>query len=59
MYNTYALEEIKGSLRLNHKIVVTGILKWVWVMLVAKNIATNIPGKIDSLVKNAQFMKNN
>ena len=58
MYNTYALEEIKGSLRLNHKIVVTGILKWVWVMLVAKNIATNIPGKIDSLVKNAQFMKN-
>ena len=38
MYNTYILEEIKGSLRLSHKLVVTGPLKWLWVMLVAKNI---------------------
>jgi hypothetical protein len=51
MYNTYTLEEIKGSLRLNHKIVVTGILKWVWVILVATNIAANITGEMNSLMK--------
>jgi hypothetical protein len=55
IYNTYTLEEIKGSLRLHHKILVTGILKWVWVILVAKNIAANIPGEMDSLVKLAKI----
>lgn len=50
MYDTHTLEETPDGLLLTNKLVVTGILQWLWVILVAKNVADTVPEECDSLI---------
>lgn len=54
MYNTHVIEETIEGLRLKNKLMVTGPLKWLWIILVAKNVAKTIPEEIEALVKLAR-----
>lgn len=54
MYDTHSLEETHEGLKLSNKLVVTGPLKWLWVFLVAKNVADSVPEEVESLVKLAK-----
>lgn len=54
MYDTHSLEETSEGLKLVNKLVVTGPLKWLWVFLVAKNVADSVPEEVESLVKLAK-----
>ena len=54
MYDTHKMEETKDGLLLSNKMVVTGPLKWLWIMLVAKKVADSVPEEMDSLVKLAR-----
>lgn len=51
MYDTHILEETQEGLRITNTIKVTGILSFIWVKLVAKNIAEGIPRQMEALVK--------
>jgi hypothetical protein len=50
MYDTHALEETADGLRLTNTLVVTGPLKFLWVKLVAQNVAETVPQEMDALV---------
>lgn len=50
MYDTHALEETPQGLKLTNTVVVTGPLKWVWVKLVAQNVADSVPVEMEALV---------
>jgi len=50
MYDTHMMEETENGIRLSNKLVVTGILRLLWVKLVAKNVADTIPQEMDALV---------
>lgn len=54
MYDTHAMEETKEGLRLTNTIVVTGPLKWLWIKLVAQNVANSVPEETEILVKLAR-----
>lgn len=54
MYDTHALEETAEGLKLTNTLVVTGPLKWLWIKLVAQNVADTIPEEMESLVKLAR-----
>lgn len=54
MYYTHSLEETPEGLKLSNKLLVTGPLKWLWVFLVAKNVANSVPEEMESLVKLAK-----
>lgn len=54
MYDTHEVEEIAEGLRLTNRLVVTGPLKFVWVKLVAQNVADSVPQEMDALVKLAR-----
>ena len=54
MYDTHAMEETTEGLKLTNKLVVTGPLKWIWIKLVAKNVADSVPEEMESLVKLAR-----
>lgn len=54
MYDTHEMEETAKGLRLSNKLVVTGPLTWLWVMLVAKNVADSIEEQSDTLIKLAR-----
>lgn len=49
MYDTHAFEETPEGLKLTNTITVVGPLKWVWTMLVAKNVAKSVPNDMDTL----------
>ena len=51
MYDTHSFEETPHGLLLTNHLVVTGPLKWLWVKLVAQNVADTVPGEMDALVK--------
>lgn len=51
MYDTHAMEETPDGLKITNTLVVTGILKWLWIKLVAQNVANSIPGQTESLIK--------
>lgn len=51
MYDTHSIEEKRGGVVFSNKLVVTGPLKWLWVALVARNVANSIPDDIEALVK--------
>ncbi|MBA3814279.1 MAG: hypothetical protein H0X26_07300 [Alphaproteobacteria bacterium] len=51
MYDTHEIEETKEGLRLTNTLVVTGPLKWLWVKLVAQNVAATVPQDMEELVK--------
>ncbi|MBY0273107.1 MAG: polyketide cyclase [Alphaproteobacteria bacterium] len=50
MYDTHELEETPDGLRLINTLVVTGPLKFLWVKLVAQNVADSVPKEMEALV---------
>ena len=54
MYDTHTLEETPDGLKLTNKLVVTGPLKWLWIKLVAQNVADTVPEEMESLVNLAR-----
>ena|SRR3990167_3610774 len=54
MYDTHAMEETSKGLRLTNTLVVTGLLKFLWIKLVAQNVADTVPQEMDALVKFAR-----
>ncbi len=55
MYDTHEIEETKGGdLRLTNTLVVQGPLKWLWIKLVAKNVADTVPEEMETLVNLAR-----
>lgn len=54
MYDTHALEKTPQGIKLTNTLVVTGPLRWVWIKLVAKNVAATIPEEMEALVKLAR-----
>jgi hypothetical protein len=54
MYDTHALEETTNGLRLTNTLVVTGPLKFLWIKLVAQNVADTVLQEMDALVNLAR-----
>lgn len=54
MYDTHAMEETPDGLKLTNKLVVTGPLKWLWIKLVAQNVADTVPEGMENLIKLAR-----
>jgi len=54
MYDTHAMEETPEGLLLSNKLVVTGPLQWLWIKLVAQNVADTVPDEMDALVNLAK-----
>jgi hypothetical protein len=54
MYDTHAIEETPTGLRLTNTLVVTGFLRFLWIKLVAQNVADTVPQEMDALVKLAR-----
>jgi hypothetical protein len=50
MYDTHKIEESEEGLCLSNELVVTGPLKWLWILLVAKKVADSVPQELDALV---------
>lgn len=55
MYDAHELEETSEGLRIKNRITVTGPLSFIWVHLVAKNVANSIPEQMDALVASARI----
>lgn len=51
MYDTHALEETPNGLQLTNILVVTGPLKWLWIKLVAQDVANTVPDEMEALVE--------
>ena len=51
MYDTHMMEETEDGIRLTNKLIVTGILGFLWIKLVAKNVADTVPQETDALVR--------
>ncbi len=54
MYDTHSLEATPEGLKLTNTLVVTGPLKWLWIKLVADNVAATVPDEMETLVKLAR-----
>lgn len=54
MYDTHALEETAEGVKLTNTLVVTGPLKWLWIKLVAQNVANSVPDETEALVRLAR-----
>lgn len=54
MYDTHRMKETKEGLCLSNKLVITGPLKWLWIMLVAKKVADSVPEEMEALVNLAR-----
>lgn len=54
MYDTHAMEETSEGLLLHNTLEVTGPLRWLWVKLVAQNVADTVSSEMDSLVNLAK-----
>lgn len=54
MYDTHELEETPDGLRLSNTLVVTGPLKFLWIKLVAQNVADSVPQEMEALVELAR-----
>lgn len=50
MYDTHELEETPDGLRLINTLVVTGPLGFLWVKLVAQDVADSVPQQMEALV---------
>jgi hypothetical protein len=51
MFDTHSMEDSHEGLRLTNKLFVTGPLKWLWIKLVAENVANSVPEELENLVK--------
>lgn len=54
MHDTHSMEVNNGGVLLSNKLVVVGPLRWLWIKLVAQNVADTVPDEMDSLVNLAQ-----
>ncbi len=54
MYDIHELEETSAGVRITNTIKVTGILRFIWVRLVARNVANSVPSQTDALVNYAR-----
>jgi hypothetical protein len=50
MYVAHELEETLDGLRITNTVTVTGFLSFIWIALVAKNVANSIPSHMDILI---------
>jgi hypothetical protein len=57
MHDTHFVEETEKGLLLTNHLVVTGPLKWLWIKLVAQNVADTVPDEMDALIYSSQFKK--
>lgn len=54
MFDTHTIKDTGDGLELTNELVVTGPLKWLWIKLVAKNVADSVPEEVSNLVKLAR-----
>ncbi len=54
MYDIHELEETKDGLRITNTLQVTGWLSYLWVQLVAKDVANSVPNEMEALVNLAK-----
>lgn len=54
MYDTHELEETSEGLRLTNTLTLRGPLKFLWIKLVAQNIADTVPQEMEKLVELAR-----
>lgn len=54
MYDTHELEETKEGLCLTNTLKVTGSLGFLWIKLVAQNVADSVPQEMEALVERAR-----
>jgi hypothetical protein len=54
MYDTHAMEETSDGLKIINTLIVTGPLKWLWIKLVAQNVADSIPEETEALIELAR-----
>lgn len=54
MYDTHEMIDTTDGLKLTNKLVVTGPLKWLWIKLVAQNVADSVPEEMENLVRLAR-----
>lgn len=50
MYDTHSMIDTPDGLKLTNKMVVIGPLKWLWIKLVAQNVADTIAEETENLV---------
>lgn len=54
MYDIHELGETEEGLRITNTLKVTGLLSFLWVHLVAKNVANSVPKEMEALVNLAR-----
>jgi len=57
MHDTHSMEDTPEGLCLSNTLVVTGPLKWLWIKLVAQNVADTVPDEMESLVNLARGIR--
>ena len=57
MYDSHQLDAIEEGIRITNTISVTGLLGFIWVKVVAKNVANSVPTQMDALVDLARSKK--
>ena len=50
MYDTHMVEKTDNGVKITNKIVVTGILKRLWIKLVVNHIANSVPSETKALI---------
>ncbi len=58
MVDTHTVEETPDGIKLTNTLTVTGPLKWLWIKLVAQNVADTIPDEMDALINLARTTMN-
>ena len=54
MFDNHSFEETPEGLKLTNQLVVTGPLKWLWIKLVAQNVADSVPDEMEALARLAK-----
>lgn len=54
MYDTHELDTTPDGVRLTNILTVTGPLKFLWIKLVAQNVADSVPQEMETLVELAR-----
>jgi hypothetical protein len=54
MYDTHSMQETAEGLKLTNTLIVTGPLKWLWIKLVAQNVANTVPEEMENLIQIAR-----
>ena len=50
MYDTHICESVPDGVKLTNTLFVTGPLQWLWVKLVAQNVANTVPLEMEALI---------